>query len=231
MRTYWPILVHLPGADVEVAERVGAVPVARLGLDDAEVFRDGRVDAALPQRFLGALERPSRSNGGTAMASGNRIKQRWWPERASMVRNSRVGPRPPGARRSHTPYVGRTRRGSVVCSVSISRSRVTLATIEAAAMAVARRSPPTMPRCAMSRPGTRKASTRRRPAGGERQNRPLHRQQRCLVDINPIDPARLDADDRPRHGVARNCMENAGPGGGGQGLESASPECAGRDGG
>ena len=37
-------LVELLGADVQVAERVGAVPVARLGLDDLDVLGDGGVD-------------------------------------------------------------------------------------------------------------------------------------------------------------------------------------------
>ena len=38
--------LELLGADVEVAQGVGAVPVARLGLDDLDVLGDGGVDLA-----------------------------------------------------------------------------------------------------------------------------------------------------------------------------------------
>jgi hypothetical protein len=40
-------LVELIGAYVQVAERIGAVPITGLGLDDLDVLRDGRIDASL----------------------------------------------------------------------------------------------------------------------------------------------------------------------------------------
>ena len=47
MRVYCcEALLDLLGADVQVAERVGAVPVARLRLDDLDVLGDGGVDRA-----------------------------------------------------------------------------------------------------------------------------------------------------------------------------------------
>ena len=47
-------LFDLLGAHVEIAQRVGAVPVARLGLDDLDVFGDGGVDLA---KFQGLFRR------------------------------------------------------------------------------------------------------------------------------------------------------------------------------
>ena len=55
MRVYCSsALVDLLGADVQVAQRVGAVPVARLGLDDLDVLGDGGVDLA---KFQGLFRR------------------------------------------------------------------------------------------------------------------------------------------------------------------------------
>ena len=77
MRVYCgEALVELVGADVEVAERVGAVPVARLRLDDLHVLCDGSVDAALLECFFRALERPftverRHSYGPQAMVSNS----------------------------------------------------------------------------------------------------------------------------------------------------------------
>ena len=45
-------LVDLLGAHVEIAERVGAVPVARLRLDHLDVLGDGDVDLAEFQRLF-----------------------------------------------------------------------------------------------------------------------------------------------------------------------------------
>jgi hypothetical protein len=61
-------LVDLAGPHVQVAERVGAVPVAGLRLDNPDVFGNGRVDAALRSAFSALLSAPSRSNGGTVVA-------------------------------------------------------------------------------------------------------------------------------------------------------------------
>jgi hypothetical protein len=50
-------LVDLSGPDVEIAERVGAVPIAGLGFDNLDVFSDRCVDLAKLQGLFGALER------------------------------------------------------------------------------------------------------------------------------------------------------------------------------
>src|SRR5262249_18765853 len=49
-------LVGLAGADVQVAERIRGVPVARLILHDAHVFRNGALEAALAKQFLRLLQ-------------------------------------------------------------------------------------------------------------------------------------------------------------------------------
>ena len=55
MRVYCsrPFL-DLLGADVQVAQGVGAVPIARLGLDNLDVLGDGGVDLA---KFQGLFRR------------------------------------------------------------------------------------------------------------------------------------------------------------------------------
>ena len=69
MRVYCAMPLSIwSGANVQVAERVGAVPVAGLRLDDLDVFGDGRIDAALRSAFSALLSAPSRSNGGTVVA-------------------------------------------------------------------------------------------------------------------------------------------------------------------
>src|SRR4030095_7746953 len=50
-------LVRLPGARVKVAERVERVPVARLLLDHAGVFRDGAIEPALTEQLLRFFQR------------------------------------------------------------------------------------------------------------------------------------------------------------------------------
>jgi hypothetical protein len=72
-------LVDLLGADVEVSERVGAVPVAGLGFDDFDVLGDGGVDLA---EFQGLLRRLQR---------GFTIKRRHWDDSYSMVSNRVAG--------------------------------------------------------------------------------------------------------------------------------------------
>jgi hypothetical protein len=49
-------LVDLPGADVEIPQRVGDIEVARLIVDKAEVFRDGRFDLALAKQLLSVFQ-------------------------------------------------------------------------------------------------------------------------------------------------------------------------------
>ena len=61
------------------------------------------------------------------------------------------------------PYLG-----SASCSSCINRSRVTFATIDAAAMAAERRSPPITPRWAIGNDGIRKASTKTASGRGAR---------------------------------------------------------------
>ena len=49
-------LLGLAGARVEIAERVRRVPVAGLIFDDAQVFRGGGFELALPKQLLGVSE-------------------------------------------------------------------------------------------------------------------------------------------------------------------------------
>ena len=151
-------LVDLPGADVEIAERVGGVPVARLILDEAQILRDGRFELALAEQLLGVLE-----CGGAI--DGHWISQSYQTASAGGTiggarPSSRSAQRRRGDRRSRSPCGGRSRsadRGRA--ARSICRSRVTLATIDAAAIAEQRRSPCSTPRCAIGRSGMRNAST------------------------------------------------------------------------
>ena len=86
-------LVRLVRAGVEIAERVGRVPVARLVLHHAEVLRDGVVDAALPKQFLRLLQRVFTIEGHEGLHGDVRfagglpvhpIKQGLGPERSPM---------------------------------------------------------------------------------------------------------------------------------------------------
>jgi hypothetical protein len=64
-------LVGLACPDVQVTQGVGAVPVPGLRVDNLDVLGNGGLDAALPQRLLGALERPftiERRHGGSPQA-------------------------------------------------------------------------------------------------------------------------------------------------------------------
>ena len=47
-------LVDLAGPDVQVTQEVHRRPVLRLFLDQARVLHDGRIEATLPQQFLGS---------------------------------------------------------------------------------------------------------------------------------------------------------------------------------
>ena len=88
-------LLDLSGARVEIAERVGEVPVAGLILDQAHVLRDGVGQLALADQFLGvtkrggAINRHSNSLPSSVVSLGgrssvNRIKQRCGAERSAM---------------------------------------------------------------------------------------------------------------------------------------------------
>ena len=71
-------LVDLAGAHVEVAERVRRVPVARLFLDQAQVLRDGSIELALPEQFLGVAECGGaiNSHGGIYSIVSNSVRGR-----------------------------------------------------------------------------------------------------------------------------------------------------------
>ena len=56
-------LVQLPGANVEIAESVGNVPVAGLVVGEAQVLRDGRFDLALAKQLLSVFECGSAVDG------------------------------------------------------------------------------------------------------------------------------------------------------------------------
>ena len=50
-------LVELPGAEIEVSERVGGIPVGGLILDDRAVLRDGQIELPLAEQLLRFAER------------------------------------------------------------------------------------------------------------------------------------------------------------------------------
>src|SRR5262249_32170812 len=56
-------LVALTGADVEIAEDVGGVPVARLVLDDAQILCDGLIQLPLSEKLLGVAQRDNPIEG------------------------------------------------------------------------------------------------------------------------------------------------------------------------
>ena len=98
---------------------------------------------------------------------GNRIKQRWRPEGAAVPRGvaEAVDRVEMVAGRVALVAIESVAR-ILACRSAMMRSRVTLARIDAAAIAVDRRSPPTIGRCGMSRSGMRKPSTRTNPGSG-----------------------------------------------------------------
>ena len=86
---------------------------------------------------------------------------------ADARRSSRTARRRRDGRASRSPCAGRSRSADrCACSSSIIRSRVTLATIDAAAIAVHRASPCITARCAISRSGMRNASTSTKSGSG-----------------------------------------------------------------
>ena len=105
-------------------------------------------------------------------------------------------------------------RGSCAWSSSIMRSRVTFATIEAAAIAVHRASPCMTARCAIIRSGTRNASTSTKLGGG---NPPRDRiADDLLVEARPLErgdglgiadardiPVRIERDGRGHDGARK----------------------------
>ncbi len=50
-------LVELTGAEIQVSQRVGSIPVGGLILDDLAVLRDGRIELPLAEQFLRIAER------------------------------------------------------------------------------------------------------------------------------------------------------------------------------
>ena len=50
-------LVHVPGAEVQVAEEIGGVPIPGLVLDNSDVLADGRVETSLAKEFLAFFQR------------------------------------------------------------------------------------------------------------------------------------------------------------------------------
>ena len=216
MRAYCAAaMVGLSGPDVEVAERVRRRPVAWLVLDDVQVLGDGGVELPLAEQLLRFLQRVFAIDGHLGLlhepgSAGGRcgrcgphglhpIKQGRRPERTAM----HVGiaePRRPrrGGRASRSPCAGRSR--------SADRARAARASSDRASPwrgSTPRRSPciasrrPTTARCAISRSGMRNPSTSTSPGSGhERQDRPLHRPQRRLMDVDAsrFPPARR----RPR---------------------------------
>ena len=50
-------LVELTGAEIEISQRVGSIPVGGLILDDRAVFRDGQIELPLAEQLLRFAER------------------------------------------------------------------------------------------------------------------------------------------------------------------------------
>ena len=50
-------LVELTGAEIQVSQRVGSIPVGGLILDDLAVLRDGRIELPLAEQLLRFAER------------------------------------------------------------------------------------------------------------------------------------------------------------------------------
>ena len=185
--------LELSGAHEQVADRVDGAPVAGLFLDDLQVFGDRLVEPALAEELLGFPKRRVAIDGhpcltGLGADSGDRLcpvigrsgRLPQVPGRFQAVEEGSRSERPAVDRRvaepgdgaqvfggARSPCGDRTRSGDrPACRSAISRSRTTLATMEAAAMAEQRASPCTMPRWAIGRSGMRKASTRTRSGRG-----------------------------------------------------------------
>src|ERR1051325_768513 len=56
-------LVGLLGANVEITERIGGVPVVGVLLHDAQILRNGGVELARPEQFLGVAKRGGAVDG------------------------------------------------------------------------------------------------------------------------------------------------------------------------
>ena len=50
-------LIHVSGAEVQVAEEIGGVPIPGLFLDNSDVLADGGVEAALAKEFFAFFQR------------------------------------------------------------------------------------------------------------------------------------------------------------------------------
>ena len=75
--------LHLPGADVQVAQEVRGVPVAGIILDDAQVFGDRQVELPLTKQLLGVAQYGSPFDWHV-LNSVDRIKQRLRPKRSTV---------------------------------------------------------------------------------------------------------------------------------------------------
>ncbi len=108
-------LVDGIGANVEIAECVRAVPVARLLFDNPDIFGNGRVDAALTQGFFGVFESTfsiERSHQQFSLSSFDSVGE---PSTASSVGVTRRRPcdRCPETRLGAPLRVRKNRRGEL----------------------------------------------------------------------------------------------------------------------
>ena len=74
-------LVDLSGADVQIAEDVGGIPVARLILDDEEILRDRRIRLSLPEQLLGVAQLGSAVDGHSSVSQSYQTALRGRNER------------------------------------------------------------------------------------------------------------------------------------------------------
>src|SRR4029078_4264507 len=117
-------LVGLRGADVEVAERVARVPVARLLLDHPGVLGDRKIELALPEQLFRFLECFFAFAGQGSFRSYQTV----WAGGTigGGPRNSRIARPRRGGRASRSPCGGRIRSGGPARAARAWRGRGSL---------------------------------------------------------------------------------------------------------
>ena len=171
-------LRRLARPDVEVAERVGGVPVARMVLDHAKVFRDRQIEATLAKQLLRLLQRVHRGRGPTGISTAGVTiataplhgrQSSFSPSyQTGMAAGTTAGARPSsrtarprrGARVSRSPCADRSRsadRGRAAPASADPASPWRRSTRPRSPCSGCRRG--STGRCAISRSGIRNAST------------------------------------------------------------------------
>src|SRR5262249_60187083 len=115
--------VGLVGAHVEVAQRVARVPVARLLLDEAHVFRDGKIELAGAEELLRLLQHLGAVTRHGSMGSRSYPPGSAAGTCAGAPRNNHAARRRRGDRAWRSPYGGRTRSAGRRRGAPASRGR------------------------------------------------------------------------------------------------------------